>query len=180
MKKNLITVVILALVLANLILTAILAFTIIPQTKKSNALIDQVCSAINLELEGGQSGDPGSEVSMENIAVYNITDNFTVNLKSNGDGKPHYAVFSVGLSLNSKSDGFKTYGGVEGLTEKETIIRDEINTIASTYTIDEFNADGQKAVKNEILKSLQDMFGGPDFIVAVKFSSVNTETGKAN
>ena len=34
MKKNLITVIILALVLANLILTAILVFTIIPQTKK--------------------------------------------------------------------------------------------------------------------------------------------------
>lgn len=33
MKKNLITVIILALVLANLILTAILVFTIIPQTK---------------------------------------------------------------------------------------------------------------------------------------------------
>ena len=47
MKKNLITVIILALVLANLILTAILVFTIIPQTKKSNQLIDQVCSAIN-------------------------------------------------------------------------------------------------------------------------------------
>ena len=44
MKKNLITVIILALVLANLILTAILVFTIIPQTKKSNQLIDQVCS----------------------------------------------------------------------------------------------------------------------------------------
>ena len=41
MKKNLITVIILALVLANLILTAILVFTIIPQTKKSNQLIDQ-------------------------------------------------------------------------------------------------------------------------------------------
>ena len=35
MKKNLITVIILALVLANLILTAILVFTIIPQTTKS-------------------------------------------------------------------------------------------------------------------------------------------------
>ena len=53
MKKNLITVIILALVLANLILTAILVFTIIPQTKKSNQLIDQVCSAINLELQSG-------------------------------------------------------------------------------------------------------------------------------
>lgn len=36
MKKNLLTVIILALVLVNLILTAVLAFSVIPQTKKSN------------------------------------------------------------------------------------------------------------------------------------------------
>ena len=42
MKKNLMSVIIMALVLANLILTAILAFTIIPQTRKSNQLIDEV------------------------------------------------------------------------------------------------------------------------------------------
>ena len=57
MKKNLISVLILTLVLANLVLTAILVFTVIPQTKKSNALIDEVCSAIDLELEGGQNKD---------------------------------------------------------------------------------------------------------------------------
>ena len=53
MKKNLMTVIILALVLVNLVLTAILAFTIIPQTRKSNQLIDKIASAIDLELEDG-------------------------------------------------------------------------------------------------------------------------------
>ena len=57
MKKNLLAVIILALVLVNLILTAVLVFSIIPQTKKSNELIDQVCAAINIELEGGQNND---------------------------------------------------------------------------------------------------------------------------
>ena len=83
MKKNLLTVIILALVLVNLILTAVLAFSVIPQTKKSNELIDQVCAAINIELEGGQNKD-SSAVPIEEIAVYNITDNFTVNLADNG------------------------------------------------------------------------------------------------
>lgn len=41
MKKNLISVMILALVLVNLVLTAILTFTIVPQTKKSNELINR-------------------------------------------------------------------------------------------------------------------------------------------
>lgn len=174
MKKNLMSVIIMALVLANLILTAILAFTIIPQTKKSNELIDQVCSAINIELEGGQNKDVAA-VPIEDIEVYNITDSFTVNLASNGDGKKHYAIFSVGLSMNTKSEGYKTYGGAEGLTEKETIIRSEINSIVSAYTVDEFGSDAQKSVKQEILEAMQAMFGGTDFIVGVNFSSVTSE-----
>lgn len=40
MKKNLMSVLILALVLVNLILTGILTITILPQTKKSNELVN--------------------------------------------------------------------------------------------------------------------------------------------
>ena len=164
-----------ALVLVNLILTAVLAFSVIPQTKKSNELIDQVCAAINIELEGGQNKD-SSAVPIEEIAVYNITDNFTVNLADNGDGKKHYAVFSVGLSVNKTSESYATYGGDEmtELTDKETIIRSDINTVVAKYTEEEFNADGQKAVKEEILSKMQDLFGS-DYIVGVNFSSVATE-----
>ena len=175
MKKNLITVIILALVLANLILTAILVFTIIPQTKKSNQLIDQVCSAINLELQSGENTPATPEVPIEDVETYAITDGFTVNLKQGEDGKQHYAVFSVSLSLNTKSDGYKTYGGSEGLAAKVTIIQSEINTIVNGYTLDEFNANGYQNEKDDILKTLQDMFGGSDFIVGVNFSSVQTE-----
>ena len=42
MKKNLISVLILALVFANLVLTALLIFTILPETKKANNLIGAV------------------------------------------------------------------------------------------------------------------------------------------
>ncbi len=173
MKKNLMSIIIMALVLANLILTAILAFTIIPQTRKSNQLIDEVVAAINIELEGSEEGNV--TIPIEDIEVYNITDNFTVNLAPNGDGEKHFAVFSVGLSMNTKSEGYKDYKGAEGLAEKETILRSEINTIVSSYTVEEFEAEGQKAVKQEILEAMQDMFGGTDFIVGVNFSSVTSE-----
>lgn len=52
MKKNLMSVLILALVLVNTILTAILAIGIIPSVKKSNQLVETVASAIDLELNG--------------------------------------------------------------------------------------------------------------------------------
>jgi len=88
MKKNLMTVIILALVLVNLVLTAILAFTIIPQTRKSNQLIDKIASAIDLELEDGSSKDTAA-VPVEDIEVYDIEASFTVNLSPSGDGKDH-------------------------------------------------------------------------------------------
>ncbi len=171
MKKNLMTVIILALVLVNLALTAILAFTIIPQTRKSNQLIDKISSAIDLELEDGNSKDT-SAVPVEDIEVYDIESSFTVNLSPSGDGKDHVAVFSIGLSLNTKSDGYKNVG-TDGLKAKETLIKNDINTIVSGYTMEQFREDEQ-SVKNAILEDLQDMFGY-DFIVGVSFSSVNTQ-----
>ena len=57
MKKNLISVLILALCFANLVLTALLIFTIIPETKKANNLIDQVCQAISCLLYTSDAAD---------------------------------------------------------------------------------------------------------------------------
>ena len=171
MEKNLMTVIILALVLVNLVLTAILAFTIIPQTRKSNQLIDKIASAIDLELEDG-SGKDTAAVPVEDIEVYDIEASFTVNLSPSGDGKDHVAVFSIGLSLNTKSDGYKSIG-IEGLKAKETLIKNDINTIVSEYTMEQFREDEQ-SVKDAILEDLQEMFGS-DFIVGVSFSSVNTQ-----
>ena len=166
MKKNLMTVIILALVLVNLVLTAILAFTIIPQTRKSNQLIDKIASAIDLELEDGSSKDTAA------VPVEDIEASFTVNLSPSGDGKDHVAVFSIGLSLNTKSDGYKSIG-TEGLKAKETLIKNDINTIVSGYTMEQFREDEQ-SVKDAILEDLQEMFGS-DFIVGVSLSSVNTQ-----
>ena len=149
MKKNLMTVIILALVLVNLVLTAILAFTIIPQTRKSNQLIDKIASAIDLELEDGSSKDTAA-VPVEDIEVYDIEASFTVNLSPSGDGS-----------------------FTEGLKAKETLIKNDINTIVSGYTMEQFREDEQ-SVKDAILEDLQEMFGS-DFIVGVSFSSVNTQ-----
>ena len=48
------------------------------------------------------------------------------------------------------------------------------NSIVSQFTIEEFNAEGNYAVKQEILKEMQSLFGA-EFIVGVSFSSVNAQ-----
>ena len=75
---------------------------------------------------------------------------------------------TASISMDSKNDGYKTYG--EDMADRETILKDTINSVINTYTMDEFNADRQ-AVKDAILAELQKQFGS-DFIIAVNFSEV--------
>ena len=84
MKKNLISVLILALCFANLVLTALLIFTIIPETKKANNLIDQVCEAISLDLNS-DTATSGSQLPQDQIVDYALTadgDTLTLNFAS--------------------------------------------------------------------------------------------------
>ncbi len=164
MKKNLITVITLALVVMNLVLTVILTITILPETKKANELITKVCSAIDLDLESG-SATSNANIPIDQIDVYDIEDQQTINLKSSGDGKEHFAMITVSISMDKKN---KDYKDLQPEVEKKVeLIKGEINNIVSQYTIDEIK-NNQSAVQNEILKDLQKMFGS-DFIVAVGF-----------
>lgn len=164
MKKNLITVITLALVVMNLVLTVILTITILPETKKANELITKVCSAIDLDLEFG-SATSNADIPIDQIDVYDIEDQQTINLKSSGDGKDHFAVITVSISMDKKNKDYKDLQ--PEVENKVELIKGEINNIVSQYTIDEIK-NNQSAVQNEILKDLQKMFGS-DFIVAVGF-----------
>ncbi|EOS46261.1 flagellar basal body-associated FliL family protein [Lachnospiraceae bacterium JLR.KK009] len=173
MKKNLMSVLILALVVANLVLTAILMISVVPQTKKANELVTKVCSAIDLELEGGKDNS-SLNLPMDQLDTIKIEEgaSITINLKEGDDGKPHHAVISVALALNTKSDGYKTYG-VEGITAKEALIKDEVIKIVSGYTYEELKKDQTKA-QDAILTRLRRMYES-DFIVSVAFPTYNYE-----
>ena len=164
MKKNLITVITLALVVVNLVLTVILTITILPETQKANELNTKVCSAIDLDLESG-SATSNANIPIDQIEVYNIDDEQTINLKQDGDGKDHFAMLTVSISMDTKNSDYKDLK--PQVEEKVNLIKGDINNIVSQYTIDEIK-NNQSAVQDEILKDLQKMFGS-DFIVAVGF-----------
>ena len=173
MKKNLISVLILALCFANLVLTALLIFTIIPETKKANNLIDQVCEAISLDLNSG-TATSGSQLPQDQIVDYALTaddDTLTFNFAPSEDGNTHYLVCGISLSLNKKSDGYKTYG--EDLSAKKNVILADITDIIGDYTLEQYNAD-KSAVHDKILKTLQKKFGA-DYIVDVNIVSSLTQ-----
>ena len=103
MKKSLITLITFVLVLVNLVLTIMLTFTILPETKKANNLIGKISTAIDLDLSAGQSSGGGS-TSLENTEPYTMKDTITTNLKSGDDGKQHYAIICLLYTSPSPRD----------------------------------------------------------------------------
>lgn len=171
MKKNLMSVLILALVVANLILTAILMISIVPQTKKANELITKVCSAIDLELEGGKQ-NASIDIPMEQVETVKIADGetITVNLKSDDD-KKSYAIVSISLALDTKNEDYKK--GTEAITANEDLIKDEVIKVIAKHTIDDMRT-AQKEIQDEVMVSLRKLFDS-DFIVSVAFPTYTYE-----
>ncbi len=169
MKKNLMTVIILALVFANFVLTAIMMFSVLPQTQKANEMITKVCEAIDLELNSGAATGL-SNLPISQIETYDVAsgESMTINLKDGG-----YAVVSVSISVNNESDTYKDNEGTAYLAAKESIIKDSINKIIGQYTKDELNSN-KEAVQSEICKNLQKTFGA-DYVVGVSFPKIVVE-----
>ena len=162
MKKNLMTVLILALLIVNIALTGVMLVSIVGTNKKTAQLV-------NLELTV-----PGAEgttnVPLTDTEVYNIADSMTIPLKSEAGAKQDYIMFDVSLSINKKSKDYKTYGSSETLSGYENLIKDAITATVSAHTEDECRED-MEGLKEEILKSVQDLFQS-DFIYKVAISGV--------
>ena len=168
MKKNLISIVILALLVVNIVLSSITLPSVSGTNRKTAALVTDIAAAINLDL-GGQTEEEKQEVtvSMADVVTYDITD-LTVPLKKGeNDEKEHYAMLSVTLSMNSKDKDYKTYGD---LSARESLIKGEINDAVSQHTADEAR-ENSHAIEEEILQRVQAMFDS-QFIYDVTFSSI--------
>ena len=158
MKKNLMSVVILALVAVNLVLTGIIMFSTVSANRKTIALVDDIAAILNLELEKPSAGEENAEEEMvapENSEVYDIADAMTVALRDSGDGKDHYAMCSVSFSLNTQNEDYKTYQPM--LAAKESKIKSEIIEVVGSYTKEQAQADVH-GIENAILAKVQAMF----------------------
>ena len=171
MKKNLMSVIILALVTVNLVLTGIIMFSTVSANRKTIALVDDIAAILNLELETGAGEEEAAveaSVPPENSEVYDIADSMTVALKSSGDGKDHYAMCSVSFSINTQHEDYKTYQPM--LAAKESKIKSEIIEVVGQYTKEEAQANVH-GIEAEILKKVQEMFDS-DFVYEAYFRDI--------
>lgn len=170
MKRNLMTVIILALLVVNLALTGIVMFTTVSANKKTIALVDNIATVLDLELAG--ASEEGEEeavtVSVADSEVYDIADAMTIALKPSADGSEHYALVSVSFSVNTKHDDYADYQPM--LAAKESKIKSEIIDVLGSYTKEEAMAD-EAGLEQAILLRIQTMFES-DFVYEAYFRDI--------
>ena len=172
MKKNLISVIILALLIVNIVLTAIMMFSVTGSARKTSALVDNITRSLNLELTAkGEAG--ATAVPMSDIATYDI-EKMTIELKSDEgeaedeEGEQHFFVGAITLSMNTKHEDYKTYG--EEMESRQSLIKSEITDVISSYTAEDAR-NNHHGMKADILERIQTMFNS-EFIFNVAFSDI--------
>ena len=172
MKKNLLTILILALLIVNLVLTGIIMFSTVSANRKTVALVNNIATVLNLEVgptEAEAGAEEQVEVSMADTEMYDIADPMTIALKKGADGADHYAMVEVSLSMNTKDKDYKDNSAM--MTTKESLIKSEIIDVIGSYTKEEAEVD-KKGMEEAILKRIQDMFDS-QFVYDVAFRNIN-------
>lgn len=170
MKKNLLSILILALLVVNIILTAIMMFSVVGASKKTTELVTDIASVLQLEI-GDAEGEEVEMIPLSQTEVYNISE-MTIAVQADENGTPHYCLVSVALSLNTKDKAYKTYGSAESMASYEPLITGEITNVIGGYTVEALREPAtQEEVKTKILKSVQKMFDS-EFVYNVSFSDI--------
>lgn len=176
MKKNLMSVLIMALVFVNVVLSAVIMITLVPTAKQSNKLITEVCSAIKLELESGKVYNANT-IPIDQTEVITLTgdDVQTFTLKptvtSEGKKEDHYVVTKVSVTLNVKDTDYEEKQ--PQIANREVLLQEIATNTFLKYTYDEIRTpEGQEEIRADMLEQMQELFDS-DFIVAVNFSETN-------
>lgn len=169
MKKNILTIIILALAIVNVILTALIVFVVVPTSSKTNKLITQVASVIELELESTEGEAEGKQLDISEIDTsFIIEKELTMNLKKGTDGVEHFALLdSISFSMDMSNKDYEGYK--ETLAGKQDIFTEMVRNVISQYTIEEVH-DHEADIKTEVLKKMHEYYKS-DFIIDISFGN---------
>ena len=171
MKKNLISIIILALLVVNIILTAVMMFSVVPANNKTIALVTDIASAMELELSDPNlaAATADKQVSVEDTVTYDIEDQMTISLRKGEDGKDHYAIVSVSLCMDTKNEDYEKYGA--DIASAEAMIKNEINDAIGSLTYEEAQVMTTAEIQEAVLTKIQAMYGSA-FIYKVVFRDI--------
>ena len=157
MKKNIFCVIITALTAINVILTAIMFFVMLPSFQKTNALITQVASVLNLELDADNDAKGDADYTLKDLEITTVSfeEQQTINLQNSADGSEHYAIFEgYTVSVNKKADDYDDFK-TDVITANQSVITDCIRNAIQKYDKDGVTED---KVKKDALAAIQKKF----------------------
>lgn len=162
MKKNILTVIILAATLVNLTLTAIIIFTFVPYVNRANTLITNILQVIDLDLLSPEA-DEYANYKIEDLATTAVLTEEMVNLKREENGKMSYATVSASISVNTKHEDYKDMNPLIEANKDEIVnsILVEIGKYTGATCL-----ENKEAIEAAVLQKLQTYFGSR-FIVKV-------------
>ena len=141
MKKNILTIIVMAVSIVNLVLGIVLVFSIVPASNKTAALVDKVASVIDLNID-----DPNSEEQ-----DYTIDDLVAYTKTYAGDDSNHYAQLAgFTISFNSKADDYKKVS--ESIQTNDIYVDDIVKETLGSYTATTLDL---VKVRSEIVKKIQ-------------------------
>ncbi len=177
MKKNLISILILALLVVNVVLTAIMMFSVTSTAKKTGALVANIATVLNIELEGDKTEEEDTTVPISATVSMDL-DKLTIPLKKaavvNADGSmgtekdTHYCLVEVTLLINSQNENYAGYA--ESLPTYASMFKAVVTEVIGNHTLDEIQSSPE-TVKDEILQKIISDYQ-MDFIYRVMFKSI--------
>ena len=177
MKKNLLTIIVIALLIVNIVMTGIMMVSMMGTNKKTADLVSDIAAVLNLEL-GVEEEEEVVEIPMSQQFIWNLTDKLEIPLQSedivdvNGNitgKKDHYIVFeTIAFSLDTKAKGYKEYG--ENIANYESMVRDAVTSTVSKHTIDDCRNDFD-TIRKDVLEAVRALFD-EEFIYNVAISGI--------
>ncbi len=173
MKKNLLSILILALLIVNIALTAVMMVSVIGTNSKTGELVSSIAAVMNLEYYD-PDGEASNGVPLSQTATYSLADRLMIQLKPSvgpdGTEKDGMILFYMSLAMDTEHKDYEKLGQPETLAGLEIQIKDTVASVVQEYTEQECRENFDQ-IKEEILVALQDLFQS-NFIYRVSISDV--------
>lgn len=172
MKKNILTIVIMALSVINVILTAVIVFTMVPAMNRTNNLVQEISQMVDLELEQSEQ-DKNATVSVKDTEVHSFSSSkegtLTINLKEGKDAQAHYALLdTIYVTVNTGADDYKELAEI--IDGRGSDVIQKVTDIIGNYDYETISAN-RDVMREEIIKKLQEFFES-EAIVDVSFDNL--------
>lgn len=166
MKKNLITVLILAISIINLVFNIILFFVFMPSVAKTNKLIGDISEVLDLELTS-QSAASAGQVDVNNLVEFKLEEGSPINLASNGDDELHALKYGITIKMDKTAKDYEKINNT--LSTSTSYIYDMTRDVVGQYTYEQvIDVNVRKEIKEKLLAEFKEYFN-TECIYSVEF-----------